>query len=847
MATKTARKPESGTFEAKGGKFYFLLEGTMTTSAIIVKQSVVVTDAFNEKVKASSTVLKVREKDQIKAKGKHLIVTDNYTGMQESPKIVMKCAGKEVTFAKGTFRFDTHAPATPTAISVEKVNDAMFSISVEGKEFNTVPTNRIHIERCSTILDKNSFSEIPSSPFSVNAESTNGKYFIQEYDASSEITRGERYWYRACAYNRMSDKKSDYIYSGPHYTSSDNSGVSGAVTATRVSNKEVTVTWAINNVALVNNELVTGFDVFRSDDGGAAQLIGHVDADTEHTQYTYTDTTCTADHIYTYMIKSTGEGSATETFSESSGEVYMSPTAPQSVTAAFISGGDVMVTVVNNSKVATQICIERNIDGAGWVQLSEEEYVSGGQTYVDDAPVAVESIVYRVRNKCDQLTGEDQYSGYASSAAVIEKAPPNPPTLVSPVSGSSVVLDQGTVRLVFRHNPVDGSAQEAAQLRYALNGGAWTTVNLTTQSYYALDISNYSALDVISWQARTKGAHDDYSEWSTTSTVKILTRPDLTFTSPNNGASISTLPITLGWNYNDLSGTLLQLTVDIKLDGRLQASIDVPVGNGGSGSYSYNLAEFLFQNETVYSLTATAFSSSGYSAVADIAVTISYTEVALEGGLFPTVTFDENAIATVVAERDVTPDDQGNIPEPVEMSQCYLYRVYDGERKLIASGLDEGVQVRDLYAPVNVWYEYEMLMLTTGGEISVVSTDAFQASTEWFVYWDGGIARAEWDPDGSVTMKRPEKTQVRYSGRKYPVTYDSKAMEEGFSFNFILVDREQLNNFRYMLRNGGHGIWKSGDGDVYDADFEFDYSSRYTGPNIYWNCSLSVTRIDGDV
>ena len=272
------------------------------------------------------------------------------------------------------------------------------------------------------------------------------------------------------------------------------------------------------------------------------------------------------------------------------------------------------------------------------------------------------------------------------------------------------------------------------------------------------------------------------------------------------------------------------------------------MGSGSTGSYSYSLAEFLFANNTVYSITATALSSSGFTAVADIAVTIDYEEIALEGGLFPTVTFDEDAIATVVAERDVTPDENDQIPEPVEMSQCYLYRVYDGQRELIASGLDEGSQVRDKYAPVNVWYQYEMLMLTTGGEVSVVSTDAFQASTEWFVYWGGnGIARAEWNPDGSVSMKRPEKTQVRYSGRKYPVTYDSKAMEEGFSFNFILVEREQLNQFRYMLRDGGHGIWKSGDGDVYDADFEFDYSSQYTGPTIYWNCSLSVTRIDGDI
>ena len=847
MAQKTARKPESGTYSAKGGKFYFLLEATMTTSAIVVKQSVVVTEAFNEAVKASSLVLSVREKDKIKAKGKHVIVTDSYTGMQESPKIVMKCAGKEVTFAKGTFRFDTHAPATPSSISVEKVNDAMFSIAVSGKEFGTVPTNKIHIQRCATILDTNSFTEIPSSPFDVSADQTNGKYYIQEFDASAEITRGERYWYRACAWNRIADKKSDYIYSGPHYTSADNGGISGSVTATRVSNKEVTVTWAINNVSLVNNELVTGFDVFRSDDGGSAQLIGHVDADTEHTQYTYTDTTCTADHIYTYMIKSTGEGAEAETFTEQSDQVYMSPTAPQSVTAAYVSGGDVMVTIVNNSKVATEICIERNIDGGGWVQLAEEEYIEGGQTYLDEGPVAVESIVYRVRNKCDQLTGADQYSGYVSSSAVIEIAPPNPPTLKTPVSGSSVVLDSGTVRLVFQHNPVDGSAQEAAQVRYALNGGAWTTVTLTTQSYYALDISGYSALDVISWQARTKGADDDYSEWSTTSTFKILTRPDLTFTSPDNGSVITTLPITLGWTYNDLSGTLNKLTVDIKQDGRLRATIDIPVGAGGSGTYSYPLAEFLFQNGTVYSITATALSSSGFTAVADIAVTIQYTEVALDGGLYPTVTFDEDAVATIIADRDVTPDDGGNIPEPVEMSQCYLYRVYDGQRELIASGLDEGSQVRDLYAPVNVWYQYEMLMLTTGGEVSVVSTDAFQSSTEWFVYWDGGIARAEWDPDGTVSMKRPEKTRVRYSGRKYPVTYDSKAMEEGFSFNFILVEREQLNQFRYMLRDGGHGIWKSGDGDVYDADFEFDYSSQYTGPTIYWNCSLSVTRIDGDI
>ena len=64
--------------------------------------------------------------------------------------------------------------------------------------------------------------------------------------------------------------------------------------------------------------------------------------------------------------------------------------------------------------------------------------------------------------------------------------------------------------------------------------------------------------------------------------------------------------------------------------------------------------------------------------------------------------------------------------------------------------------------------------------------------------------------------------------------------EEGQVF-----DRDELDNFRQMIRDGGRGIWKSGDGDVYDADFEFSYSSDYKGEEKQWKASLSVTRIDG--
>ena len=165
---------------------------------------------------------------------------------------------------------------------------------------------------------------------------------------------------------------------------------------------------------------------------------------------------------------------------------------------------------------------------------------------------------------------------------------------------------------------------------------------------------------------------------------------------------------------------------------------------------------------------------------------------------------------------------------------------------LASDGVTEGMQVVDRGAPINVGFAYELLMMTRDGRLSVIRDNLIQFSEYWYVYWGDQIARAYWNPNGQISLKRPEKTRVRYSGREYPVTYDSKAIEESFSFSFVLVDRDELDNFRHMIRDGGTGIWKSANGDVYDADFEFDYTAAYYENTLRWNCNLSVTRIDGE-
>ena len=157
----------------------------------------------------------------------------------------------------------------------------------------------------------------------------------------------------------------------------------------------------------------------------------------------------------------------------------------------------------------------------------------------------------------------------------------------------------------------------------------------------------------------------------------ILTKPELTFTAPETGSVIDHLPVELAFEYNDFSGTLKELTMEVKQNGRLRERFAVPVGNGHSGSYVYSLSGFLFENETVYALTASALSSTGFTAVSDISITVAYEQVSLEGGLIPVVSFDEDGIATIVTERDVT--EEGG--EEAEITAAYLYRLHDRRRR----------------------------------------------------------------------------------------------------------------------------------------------------------------------
>lgn len=219
-------------------------------------------------------------------------------------------------------------------------------------------------------------------------------------------------------------------------------------------------------------------------------------------------------------------------------------------------------------------------------------------------------------------------------------------------------------------------------------------------------------------------------------------------------------------------------------------------------------------------------------------------------------------------EVDEIRDGMIYVDEPAE--SVYLYRVYRGVKSYIGSFnpdfTDEettAATIIDRFCPINREFTYQLVQVTSSGEVSF-SEISYQFDTlYWYCYWGpsyDNVVKARWNPTGSANYSRPERQSVRYSGRNYPVVYDSDAIDETYSFSIELFEDdymldklgdeetalETIELYRQLMFDGGVGFWKSFEGDVYFATFDFNYSIDFTDNIKKYPCSLSVTRIEGE-
>ena len=710
---------------------------------------------------------------------------------------------------------NVNAPATPSSVVATKVNDARYTITVNGTSITTRPTTEIVLERR---VDEGSWSTFDDG----NDHTITGTGSYSDTWIDTTTSAGHSYQYRAKA---LSTGRSDsgYVNSGTEYTSP----VTGQNVNVSISGNKATITWSVDDVGDIDKGIINGWYLQQSRNGGSFTTIKTVNA--YASQYNYSATvTVSAGYSYEFRVVAFGSGGTSYEGGGSSGGETL-PSAPYSVTAYRDTSDNVIVTIRDSSSnTASRVIIERSIDGGAWTQIASEEFPLS--TYTDTTALASDSIKYRVKN-----TNNAGSSGYTESLAVLVKSKPNAPSLIAPVNGAVFELEQGSVRFTWRHNSTDGSPQRSAELQYKVGSGSWTTITKTTESYADVSLSGRSANEVITWRARTKGSHADWSDYSSEYTFTLLEKPEIHIISPVNAEAITTLPLYVQYSYNDNSGTLETLQIDIVKDGEVVKSYNDVAKTG-----EFSLAGFLFDTDSVYGIQVLALSSSGLRSDDFVSVTIQYDPISLEGGYLLSIDNDnDTGFAIVSVLRDITDG-----VEPLEIVEAYLYRVHDGERELVQE-VNEGSQCIDKLSPLNVEYTYELLQLTEDGEVSILRVSNVIESHYSFIYFGDDSFKGMWNPEFSVSMDRPERVEKRYSGRHYPVSYDSYAIEETCDYSTVLMEREELVHLKQLMRKGnGQGIWKSADGDSYFANFKMSYSTNRFHKNQVWNVSIKVTRIE---
>ena len=423
-----------------------------------------------------------------------------------------------------------------------------------------------------------------------------------------------------------------------------------------------------------------------------------------------------------------------------------------------------------------------------------------------------------------------------SIPAVQKVFPPNPPTLIAPASGSVFEASGGEVEFEWAHNPVDGSPQTAAQLQHSTDGGAsWANVDVSGDVSTAT-VPMFAANETVTWRARTKGEHEDYGEWSETRIFYVKAAPVVAVVEPSDGFTATQMPLAIRLSYQDESGVLAACTLLIQRDGATVYSRDM----GTETEALIQASEWLPENGAAYTIRAEVRSSSTLTACAKSGVSFEFQPPMM--GTVEVTPDPETGYAHL--KVGVVRDD--SLEEAVSFN---VLRVTENGSALVCKGLRDGDEAVDKYAPLNVPYAYDIVSFSEEEAHATNRVDAPAIESRWwfFYFGDGDMAKAKWDPNGSISLSRPQDEEVHYWGRPLPVSYSGTAVDETRQLSATLETREMALAFRRLLESGGRAVYKSADGDVMHVKESHDITPAYTVASYYGTIAVKMHRIDGEV
>lgn len=315
-----------------------------------------------------------------------------------------------------------------------------------------------------------------------------------------------------------------------------------SVTAVYLAGDEASLSW---NTAETSSKPYTGQKVLRRNVGASAWSVI---ARLASTAKSYTDP-LGPDKRVEYAIQPFNAAGDAETPSSPSDPVATTPARPPKLTAAWQGATSIKTSWDAFTSIGNALDVEFATDRGDALGTWYP-----GTTPSAPLPITARSWVhssvsptvphwYRLRVRNTAIPGAPA-SAWLYSAEVKAQTKPLMPTMLmpTPVDASS------PVRLQLVHNPVDGTAQTLAQIRYRKQGvTTWTTRSLTTQDYYDIAAAAYANGDILEVQGRTAGASGVYSDWSEPALlVTLRARIPVTITSPAPGPFTSSI-VKVAW------------------------------------------------------------------------------------------------------------------------------------------------------------------------------------------------------------------------------------------------------------------------------------------------------------
>ena len=639
---------------------------------------------------------------------------------------------------------------------------------------------------------------------------------LGNYTAGQTATSGT--WYIRIDFYDLGQRETPHTLTAS-YTVPSAPAAPTSITSTRNSDSQNSVSWTLPTTTYTRIRLQQIAD-------------GTVNGEWTFAQGTtsYVDTTTSAGHAYTYRVRlelvpDAGEAYMLASSWVTSSATYNSPVAPTAISGSRIAANTVRVTLTNTASTSTGIEVQASTDASDWSGAISQTASGAGVTSVDVTGLA--GIYYfRARNTRGALVS----SWSPISAAVATLTPPAAPTLIAP---NQAVWNIATPAVTYKwaHNPIDGSAQTAAELQTSTDGGStWTTYTETTAQQRTVTYSGADVGNTITWRVRTKGADASWGAYSSAKSFLIAQSPSVTITlEDSNGndvtnGTLTDMPLVYILTVNDASGTVASASVSIggytedatALTGQIAAS------------------EFLPLDGTTYTFTATVQSTSTLTGTGSVSVTTSFV---MPQGSTLDVTDAEGVETLTVALVPAEPGETAAV-------SISVYREYGGQLVLLADGLSDGDSITDLYAPLNVDFAYIVATFSAAGIARQTRFNQRIKCSKWLVVYNGKVASAIWNPAGDIQLKRPQRTLVQYIGRTYPVSYDGTALADERSMSWVLLSESERDAFMDLMKDGGTGVYKSGDGAVFMAVFDVKFSPEYTTRNRYGSVSLSITRTE---